>query len=198
MIAFQRVMQHFQLIVNCSRFFCNRFDWIKWFIAIADALILITFHFVEQRRVSRWILNWSLQKNRQFFSLLFWVLMKDKNGVDGQWYSLIFHTVHYFPVALDPSAVSLTADKTKILRVKNGTQMDLKWTKVGGFLTINFDSCSLLCRSSVCIRSNASSNDVNIVSFSMTVVCSRFSSSFFAFVMIFSSSLRLSKPFMWF
>lgn len=71
-------------------------------------------------------------------------------------------------------------------------------TVIWRYHTCNFDSCSRVCRSRVCIRSSASSNDEKIVSFSMTEVWSRFSSSFFAFVIIFSSSLRLSKPLMWF
>lgn len=198
MIAFQRIMEHFQLIVNGSCFLCDCFDWIEWFIAITNALVLITFHFVEQRRMSRWILHRSLQKERIESEQKF----RSKIGAcGGWWYSLVSHTVHCFPLALGPSAVSLTVNETKIGNF---------WVKIGNFnwresylswendVTTNFDSCSLVCRSSVCIRSSASSNDVNIVSFSMTVVCSRLSSSFFAFVMIFSSSLRLSKPLIWF
>lgn len=64
-------------------------------------------------------------------------------------------------------------------------------------LTWSFVSCSLACRSSVCIRSDASSNAAVNVSRSRREFCSLLSNSAFFSLISRSSSLRLSKLLTW-
>lgn len=63
MVAFQREMEHFQLIVYGLGLFRNCLDGIEWFITVTNTLVLITFHFIQQWRMTRRILNWSLQED---------------------------------------------------------------------------------------------------------------------------------------
>lgn len=115
-------------------------------------------------------------------------------------YSLISRSVNSFLAALDPNAASCS--KIRQPRKNNyifGQAHNGQWIfRTGLIRTFNLLSCSRTWRSNVWIRSNASSNDAKMVSFSITVVCSRFSSSFFVFVIMLSSSFRLSRPFTWF
>lgn len=99
MISFQCEMQHFQLVIHSSSLFDDHIVRIERFIAFADALIIVAFHFVQQRWMSRRILIWALYQKRKR-------IMKSFHKQIHIRYSLISRPVNSFPAALDPNAAS--------------------------------------------------------------------------------------------